>query len=389
MDTTIHLSRTVLFFSILFVFSLFTILLETKELALVRVRETSYANEIENIAIEYANEIENIANEHAKEIEKITNEHAKEIEKITIEKESKSVEPQTIEEQACLDLGDGNNMDELLSAHKQVFVAMPAKAAGSSMKSFTSKCMKRGWSGNYTDRWVENVLAKPDVLKELLHGPLEVPPLIASHMYEDADFMRLMQAATKETLIVYIHREETSRLTSAIRYVMDHRKCPEFLKEHRANNDKKTCTVEEEQLTQIIQDRKTNSMGEIEYGAVELLTCRTYSAIRSNAPKLVFMHYKQASKLQKLLAKRFCPRQGDSLKNVRSEDAKIQVELREGGSVVTLDQWLDAKQHFLELALGMKETMTCQHETKSMEETLFACPDETFYWTPEMNLVSR
>lgn len=41
----------------------------------------------------------------------------------------------------CLRLGFENEMDKLLSNYKLVFVIMPAKAAGSSFKRFTTQCM--------------------------------------------------------------------------------------------------------------------------------------------------------------------------------------------------------------------------------------------------------
>ena len=63
------------------------------------------------------------------------------------------------------------------------------------------------------------------------------------------------------------------------------------------------CTIDEEHLIQIIKGKFL----EIGYGVPEITTCNFFDSIAQNDPSnLVFVHFKQANKLQTILAKNHC-----------------------------------------------------------------------------------
>jgi len=306
----------------------------------------------------------------------------------------------------CLGLGIGGELDRLLSQHqhKHVILAMPAKAAGSSMKTFAARC-----SGNHNVP--EHLLYRNRIVESgFLTLQQEFPSLIASHVSSDRDLQTLIRHASRNTLVVYVHREETSRIVSAINHVIEARVCPNGKGGTTTssagiptNTMRKDipCTVREDVLVDVIQ-RGTNEIG---LGAPQILTCGTYDAIRDNASvlprNLLFVDYKQASKLQAVLAKHYCPEQSDEeaiFHNALSSKRPVGVALTgsTGGTitsgdndndndngnttVVSLEAWLDAKKDILEYALKTKQTASCQTKTRNMEEALLACPDEALHY---------
>ena len=116
--------------------------------------------------------------------------------------------------QNCLSLDFDGGMDNLLSRYKQVFIEMPAKAAGTTFKHFTKICMDSTNTSSFTQ--FNNILNTPERIKEALASQLKMPSLVASHVAHPRHMHNTFVHATEETLIVYIYREETSRLTSAI-----------------------------------------------------------------------------------------------------------------------------------------------------------------------------
>jgi hypothetical protein len=64
------------------------------------------------------------------------------------------------------------------------------------------------------------------------------------------------------------------------------------------------CTIDEVHLINVIKGREY----EIGFGAPEILTCDYFDAIAQyNPSNLIFVHYKQAAKLQQILARHHCP----------------------------------------------------------------------------------
>ena len=296
----------------------------------------------------------------------------------------------------CLNLGFQEDMDNLLSKYKKVWIVMPAKAAGSSFKEFTLDCMSSVGTTSFAHQ--DNPFSVPERSELALLGQSNMPSLIASHLLQSKDFCNVIKHATiKDTLVVYSHREETSRLISSIRHVVTDRLC----KQARDNKQRwggqevqgvsivdNECRVEEGALINVIKKKQV----EIGIGNTQLLTCKLYDCIVDSNPNIVFMHYKQASQLQKLLVKHHCPSKAveNSVKtaNVGSNKRAVSVVLQQGknkgGStisnsreeVVLLDEWLSAKESMLEMALSLKENASCLATTQDIEHELFACPNE-------------
>ena len=268
----------------------------------------------------------------------------------------------------CLDMGEGQDLDSLIASARQIFVIFPAKAAGTTMKDFTAKCMRY--------RTADNVLNFEKKRKELLTNAPPLP-IISSHLYKQDVFPYMVKSANnRDTLIVYSHREESSRLISAIKEVATN-KC----RLHEKRNSTR-CILDEMKLVNHIETFKDDEIG---FSTHRLLTCQTYEAIRENGPKLVFLNYKQVGKLQKLLAKHHCPELSNKLplKSNAASDRALKILVQKGGKMTGLDEWLDAKGHTLDWTLNLKADASCQGKTIQMEEELFSCPDEALRVTPE------
>ena len=273
----------------------------------------------------------------------------------------------------CLRLGFENDMDELLSIFKQVFVIMPAKNAGSSFEEFTGACMKG------KDNWASmtNSLNHPKrEQKTLLRTSFEMPTLISSHIFNSEQFVDLVKHATDDSLIIYIHRNGTDRLRSAIGQVLA-TDCKGKYVDHQ-------CIVKEGELLDII-DAQTREIGKSE---TKILTCDAYESIEANAPNMVFMNYMQSNKMFELLAKHHCPGQKAVHKNSsehhNAKSKTIMVELEgstrnNGDSTVELQDWLHAKMDLIEYVHKLKADVSCQATTRKMQHDLLSCPDETMH----------
>jgi hypothetical protein len=282
----------------------------------------------------------------------------------------------------CLGLDFEEKLDAILSKSKQVFVIMPAKAAGTSMKEFTAKCMKRKERDNFVNGWK----------KELLTKSLRLPSLITSHAYSENPMVDLATHASRQTLIIYIHREETSRLISAIKHVATSMVCKErtknlkFLGVDLSNfhfqNNQTHCSFDEGLIPKLVEKGAYNEIG---MGGSRSLSCNTFDAIEQNAPNMVLVHYKQANKLQKLLAKHHCPDLLLDNKEWKPIEANVDVKKTKevylqigGGDNIKLDEWLKEKRNYIEYALSTRagKIKSCQSKVRRMEDDLFACKDE-------------
>lgn len=275
-------------------------------------------------------------------------------------------------------------MDKLLSKYKQVFVIMPAKAAGTTFKSFTRKCMVSMKLNAFVDHAPQLRKFEKDV-DTAFRSKLKMPTLISSHVDTARDLHELLRSATDDTLIVYIHRQETNRLLSAIKHVITSRYCnlktkPAGIAMVREKGSK-ACNVEEGFLIETIRKRGV----EIGMGGTPLLTCETFESIKNNSPNLVFMNYKQAGPLQKLLAKHHCPTVTKEVRVNVGSDKKMTVSVVLGGALgnnnigtlVALEEWLSFKAPVLEYSLELKRDVSCQATTRKIERKLFACANQT------------
>ena len=273
------------------------------------------------------------------------------------------------------------SFSEIVNQTKQVFITMPAKAAGTTLKGFAKKCSPVQLHRNFINR-------RSRIEQLTFTGNYDVPSVIASHLYTDRPFVDLVKSSTRKTLIIYIHRDELSRVRSAAQHVLMSHICTNHgrkyeLKLKQKYNvtvevNKNKCTIDEKQLIRMIKGKER----EIGKGAPEILTCNFFDSIAQNDPSnLVFVHYKQANKLQTILAKNHCPHIVKDLPiaaNVAA-DKKMEpfVRLKSDPSrVVTLMEWLDKKQGVILWALDLKKEMDCQSKIIDMEDHLFSCPDE-------------
>jgi len=273
--------------------------------------------------------------------------------------------------QRCLSLHVGGTLDSIIGNSSQVFLLMPAKAAGSSLKSFTYSCMNFTIPDNIVGRGIA-------FHREFFSQSLTLPKVIASHVRGDEHILHLIQHATQDTLMIFLYREETERLLSAISQVVRSeclRNSTHFqrIPELWLHDSPLNCTVSEAQLVSEVIEKKRY---EINYSTLGALSCRFYDALDEHMPNFVILNFTQASKLQKLISDRYC--KGADLRNGNREDEytgrNIYVRINSGQDV-PVKQWLNAKRNYLEWALSLKENVGCQRRTRKMEKTLFSCMD--------------
>jgi len=187
--------------------------------------------------------------------------------------------------------------------------------------------------------------------------------------------IRLFEQTPRDALIIYIYREETDRIMSAVKHIvglacLGYR---EMDTEYEMKDEEKKCIFKEEAIANLILKPKKDEVGG---GASRVMTCRFYEAIDANFPRMVFMNYKQANELQKVLSKYHCPDFNSLVNKKHSIDFDIFVKLQKDGDVVTMNDWLEAKRDKLEWTFDLKDQQQCQGKTRKMEDDLFSCKDE-------------
>ena len=257
----------------------------------------------------------------------------------------------------CLSSGSLSN---LIDSTDQVIFTMPAKAGGSSMKRFAEACNDDSYK-----KLGRNFLNSQNQTEQLLTISYEMPGVIASHMYQGQHLIRAIKNLPKGVVLVYIHRQETSRVLSAVRHVVATRRC---------KNRGSHCYILESELVQLVKSRSF----EIGIGATQLLTCETFDTIQSYAPTMVFMNYTKVSNVQRLTAKKYCPDLDTVFDvNKKVDSSVIHVQLNSLGinTTVSLNDWLRAKSSTLEFALGLNNEATCVAKMRRMENQLHSCDE--------------
>ena len=263
-------------------------------------------------------------------------------------------------------------MQTLIDLSESVIVIMPAKAAGTSLKLFAAQCNNDAYSklkmpGNLPKESNANILG----------NDWEMPGVIASHFWNPVALSRLLHSTSRKTLVLYSHRDETSRFQSAATHVLTTwcpngggRNMPEkpskFFDAIQGNN----CYLSEDKL---INKFLAKRYQEMEMGTNELLTCQTYSSIEEYAPNMVFVDYRNANSIQNLLAEKYCPHMLNRTMHAASTGEKVIYVTLENGSNVTLADWLDKKLSFLEWTLDLNKKSSCQVKTRRMEDELGSC----------------
>jgi len=267
------------------------------------------------------------------------------------------------------DSSDAHLRRVIASTH-QVLAVGPAKAAGSSMYSFSSEC-NNGTPYTYDEmgKFLRRASGESSLTKYY-----EMPRVVSSHVHSSQTLVDIIKDAPRDTLLLYSHRQETSRLQSAVKQVLT-RDCGSTKDSgddaDALKREGNSCYVNEEHLLEIIKSGKA----EIGQSTNNLLTCEVYKAIEDYAPTMAFIDYQKANKVQELISEKYCPSKSGNpvVKNV-ADEKQFQVHVRSNATSaadVTLDQWLATKSSTLEFALRLNKDATCVSKTRIMEDQLY------------------
>ena len=276
----------------------------------------------------------------------------------------------------CLNLELNQDMDSLIASARQIFITMPAKASGTSMRRFTSQCMNNETKST-------DILENGDFNKDYLMSKVHADAIVTSHLYTNKGLIRLAKYPSRETLIIHIHREERNRIDSAVKHLMTSYCAGSRSSVGRTLNIKRNgteCVLNEGPVVDVIAERRS----EVHMSTHDVLNCESYKALQENDPQLVIINYKQVDKLQALLAKHHCPQLELPVHTNIAAEKRLNVflKLKRGGKI-NIDDWLREKGPSLEVALDLRKNASCQAKTMHMEDELFACPDETLRVTTE------
>jgi hypothetical protein len=271
----------------------------------------------------------------------------------------------------CLSFNE--SLAEMITKSNQLFMLMPAKAAGTSLHEFAIRCFRHTYP-------VDAFAREASYLRSFLTSSYELPKVVASHVSSENNLINLMKHTTDDTLMIFLYRNERDRLMSAIKHIVKSRMCGDWedkgLSTHLLNTGDNACIIQEATLVDEIIGKRP---AEIAMGAAgRLLTCTFYDTFVDTAPNMVFMHYRHANVLQQLVASQYCPNMKGTAK-IDNNDAEKKEEAfvrLENGTQVLIDDWVHAKRNFLQLTLLMEKDASCRRQTKEIEKSLFACPDE-------------
>ena len=267
------------------------------------------------------------------------------------------------------DSSDAKSLRRVIASTHQVLAVGPAKAAGSSMYSFSSEC-NNGTPYTYGEmgKFLRRTSGESSLTKYY-----EMPSVVSSHVHSSQTLVDIIKDAPRDTLLLYVHRQETSRLQSAVKQVLD-RDCGSTKDSgddaDALKREGNSCYVNEEHLLEIIKSGKA----EIGQSTNNLLTCEVYEAIEDYAPTMAFIDYKKANEVQELISEKYCPSLlgNPVVKNV-ADNKQFQVHVKSiaTSADVTLDQWLATKSSTLEFALRLNKDASCVSKTRIMEDQLY------------------
>ncbi len=291
----------------------------------------------------------------------------------------------------CLSVNQ--DMENILNSTRRIFIAMPAKAAGSTMGIFVGKyCMKGFNLGE--DKRNKNYFADSKRVEYIKKHNDIFPPVLSSHVSLPKTIINLVRNdLNDDTLLIYMHRPEIDRLLSAIKHVADHL-CKKIQIYDRVmdrihyNSDTGGCIVEETALFDLVEQRTL----EIRLNLQSSIGCSFYDEIVKHSTKnMVIAHYKQADKLMEAIAKQHCPKVIDQLPlrvNVGSDkEGDIYVQLESDKSkYVSITDWVEKKKHVLQLKHDWIGDYECQGKMRQIEEKMFSsvgtCIDELVQLVP-------
>ncbi len=272
-----------------------------------------------------------------------------------------------------------DRLDKLVASSKSVFITMPAKAAGTSLKKFTFECVGRYSYQDTKDgkKKHTNFVNKGNDKVKFFTANVVHPKILTSHTYTDYGVVDVLQNTPRDNLNVYIYREETDRLLSALREVVVQSVCTKNqYPKIKAKRTGDKCIISETVLVDSVLKKKKAEVG---FGNNQIMTCDFYKAIEDNFPRMVFLHYSKADKLQQVLAKHHCPNLTDKFfhNNMSSQKTKRTfVRLESDNSTMPFNDWLEAKRHTIEWTFGYNEGSKCRGKTRKLEDKLLSCKDQ-------------
>ncbi len=284
----------------------------------------------------------------------------------------------------------GERLDKLVASSKSVFITMPAKAAGTSLKKFTFACVgtysyedsktKKKKSTNFINEGNDKV--QPFI------STVSHPKILTSHTYSDYGVIDVLKNTPRDNLNIYIYRQETDRLLSAIREVVMMSVCtnnvyPEITAER--TDDK--CVIDETTIVDLILKPKKAEIG---FGNPQIMTCDFYKAIEDHFPRMVFVHYSKATELQRILAKYHCPDlTNESFHDNMSSDKKKDtlVRLANDNSTMPFGDWLETKRHTIQFTFDYSNGNDCQAKTMKLEDKLLACEEQILEVTGDIPFI--
>mmetsp|Transcript_9463 Transcript_9463/g.11020 ORF Transcript_9463/g.11020 Transcript_9463/m.11020 type:complete len:357 (+) Transcript_9463:115-1185(+) len=284
------------------------------------------------------------------------------------------------------------DLDKIIPNTRQTLIAMPAKAAGTGLEYTTKECMQ----AVKNDISPQLLRFSVDEQERMFKSQLVLPKVIASHVVDDKNVIDAIQNSSKDTLIIYVYRDETDRIISAAKHMLLKLVCPRNPKaksysRHGFDVDKidpngtliqkdddGNCVVDENLLISLMKDRVV----EIGSSVPATLTCDVYKAIEEHGPNMIMMDYKQADNLQTTIFKHYCPSEtsGKNPNGHRSTD-NIFIALEnpagknDSRTKVPIEEWLDAKRGLMEFILKMNKDASCQARTKYFARRLTSCSD--------------
>lgn len=279
----------------------------------------------------------------------------------------------------CINLK--SNLPNLLEGTKQVIVFSPAKAGGTSMKLFATQCGNDGLHPHYEDNFINNKM----LLKSFLLNSFKPPKIIASHLFNNSEaLIDFIKYSGRKSLIIYLYREETDRLMSAIRYVVKDRLCDG--NNHNVNFSAidATCTISEKYLVDEIILKKFAELG---FSVPDQLNCDLWQSIDEAGPTLFFINYKKSLLLQTKLAEHYCPlalAQKVMVDADRKASTLYFVHLENSKEIVPLEDWLQAKESSIEFALQISGG-SCKHRAREVEDAMSSCSDLAVQVFPKVN----
>ena len=267
------------------------------------------------------------------------------------------------------------DLPKLLNSTENVIVLMPAKVAGTTFTVFTGLCMGVKRQDLDNKAW-----------KNFLRNSYQLRSVVAHHALSPTYLQDTVRHASRRSLIVWIHREESSRLISAIRQVVKvickeaGRRSYNFELLHQSPTK---CVISEQDLIRNVIEEKIYEIGK---GAERVLQCDSYRTMTETRPRIIFTDYMQSDDIMMEIAKRHCPHIVKKLpvhSNVASNfETELLVKLskkyestKDVKHTVPLDDWLTEKGSQLEMMLKLKTNMTCQGTTRRMEESIRSCED--------------